>query len=112
MDEEDAQKVVIEVTRIELKRTYGESTVRGEDRQGNVHVFHFLPKTKVRRLIPTDSTRTMAEIMSGEGAPLLQGANQSRFPLLVEQNVLVAWKRYPTDERKVAVKFTVFGAKN
>lgn len=109
MAEEDAQQVVIEITRIDLKRTYGESTVTGKDRQGGLHVFYFLPKTRVRRLVPTDSTRTMVEIMRGDAAsPRVTG--KGRFPLVEKQEVLVAWKPYPLTERKVVVKFTVFGA--
>lgn len=99
MTEEDARQVIIEITEIELKRTYGESTVSGEDRQGETHVFHFLPATRVRRLVPRDSVKTMAEILSEE-----RGA----FPLVEKQEVLVAWKTHSATGRKVVVKFTAF----
>jgi hypothetical protein len=98
LSKQEAHRTVIEVTSIDLERSYEESSFTGKDGDGNRHVFLFLPKTKVRRLILEDSTTDLAELLRESGT----------FPLVVEQEVLVTWKLHDARNQKIVVQLTIF----
>lgn len=86
------EQVIIEITSIDLER----SLITGKDKAGTELVFYFGAFTKVRRLTPQESTRTVAEI------------GRTSLPLAVNQEVLVAWKAEPEKKRRIVVQFTVY----
>ena len=98
MSEEGTQQTVITVTKIAVKPGLTGSTVTGKDHAGLSFAFLLAPETKIRRLTPTDSTRPMSEILAVKG---------SKFPVRVQQEVIVDWKRDPNSFRAIAVKVTV-----
>lgn len=97
MDEKDAEHSIIEITKIEIKETYDQSSISGKDREGKELVFRFLPFTRIHRLSPQDSTRTVADVLREAG----------RLPLEVDQEVLVTWKPYP-HRGQIAIKLTIY----
>jgi len=84
--------VVIEITRIDLEQ----SLIAGKDKSGTERVFYFGSFTKIRRLTPQESIRTVAEI------------GRTSLPLAVDQEVLVAWRLDAEKKRRLAIQITVY----
>jgi hypothetical protein len=93
--EEGATKVVVEIVRIDSRA----STVVGKEKSGTEYVFHYFLETRVRRLAPTESVRTLKEILAQDS---------TGFPLAPEQTVLVTWKPNPAGTQRIAIQFTFF----
>jgi len=83
------EQVIIEITNIDLER----SSIAGKDKVGNVLVFYFGAFTKVRRLTPQETNRTVAEV---------------GLPLALNQEVLVSWKADSEKKRRIVVQLTVY----
>lgn len=96
LSEKNSRQRVIRITKVELRSTYEASTVTGRDRDGNELTFRFLPVTKVHKLNPEESTITMVEAL-----------RDGRFPLAINQMVLVRWKVHLATRSRIVLRFTV-----
>ncbi len=90
--EASTEQVIIEITRIDLEH----SSIAGKDKSGTERVFYFDSFTKIRRLTPQESIRTVAEI------------GRTSLPLAVDQEVLVAWRLDVEKKRRLATQITVY----
>ncbi|HSS77988.1 MAG TPA: hypothetical protein VLV54_14755 [Thermoanaerobaculia bacterium] len=97
MSEEGTQQTVIVVTKAAIKPGL-EPIITGTNHAGASFAFLLKQETKIRRLTPTDSTRSLSEILAAKG---------SQFPVRVQQEIIVDWKTDPKSFRAIAVKITV-----
>jgi hypothetical protein len=98
MSEDNAQQVVIEISKVDFKPEFRGSTISGKDKLGAELIFVFRHDTMIRHMSPAEWTRQLGEVLA---------ANGSKLPFQEDEEVLVTWKYDPSTSQKVAIKITI-----
>jgi hypothetical protein len=96
MSEDNAERVVLQITSFDVKPGFRGSFLTGKNRSGAELRFAVRPDTAFRKISQAEISQLLSDVLRQTSSP----------PFRIGEEILVAWKIDPSTSQQTAVKIT------